>query len=149
MASLRNFLKDKRYILIPLKRINTNHYEIIATVNGVEGRFILDTGASGTCVGMHKAEKFNLQHKATASDVKAAGAGGTGMETLIAKGNHIQIGSWERKRFPIILFDMVHVNTALLEHHANPVDGIIGADILKKGKAIIDYNKNCVYLKSI
>jgi len=45
------------------------------------------------------------------------------------------------------LFDLSHVNTALTQHNAKKVDGIIGADILRKGKAIIDYNKNVLYLK--
>ena len=42
---------------------------------------------------------------------------------------------------------MTHVNTALIAHSAKPVDGIIGADILKKSKAIIDYEKKYLYLK--
>ena len=29
----------------------------------------------------------------------------------------------------------------------NPIDGIIGADILKKSKAILDYKSNKLYLK--
>jgi hypothetical protein len=39
------------------------------------------------------------------------------------------------------------VNTALVSHDAKPVDGIIGADVLKKAKAIIDYEKKLLYLK--
>ncbi|NNL61846.1 MAG: acid protease, partial [Flavobacteriaceae bacterium] len=38
-------------------------------------------------------------------------------------------------------------NTALVNHESEPVDGIIGADILKKGRAVIDYGKNYLYLK--
>jgi len=45
------------------------------------------------------------------------------------------------------LFNLTHVNTALTNHNSNPVDGIIGADILKKTSAIIDYNKKYLYLK--
>ena len=47
-----------------------------------------------------------------------------------------------------MLLDLSHVNTALTEHHAEAVDGIIGADILEKGKAIIDYNKHILYLRT-
>ena len=42
---------------------------------------------------------------------------------------------------------MDHINKALSERGISDVDGIIGADILKKGKAIIDYEKNRLYLK--
>ena len=47
----------------------------------------------------------------------------------------------------MVLFDLSHVNAALVKHDAKEVHGIIGADILEKGKAIIDYNKNILYLK--
>ena len=38
---------------------------------------------------------------------------------------------------------------ALINHNSKPVDGIIGADILKKVKAIIDYDKKYLYLKNL
>ena len=47
----------------------------------------------------------------------------------------------------LVLFDLQHVNTALKEHDARTVDGIIGADVLKKSKAVIDYSKKRLYLK--
>nr|WP_293303254.1 retropepsin-like aspartic protease [Allomuricauda sp.] len=145
MASLNKFLKTKSYTKVPLTLTETNHFEIAAKINGVTGRFILDTGASNTCVGMDKTAFFNMVSEAT--DVKAAGAGATEMETLVSTKNKIQIGDWKKSRLKIVLFDLVHVNKALTSHNALPVDGIIGADILKKGKAVIDYNKKCLYLK--
>jgi len=42
---------------------------------------------------------------------------------------------------------MTHVNTALTQHNAREVHGIIGADILEMAKAIIDYDKMVLYLK--
>lgn len=82
------------------------------------------------------------------SEVKAAGAGAREMETMISERNSIEIGGWIRKKQKIVLFDLVHVNQALIDHQALPVDGIIGADILKKAKAIIDYSKGRLYLKN-
>ena len=146
MKSLKKFLKSKDYERIPLILTETNHFEISARINGVLGRFILDTGASNTCVDMDKVEFFKMASKT--SDIKAAGAGATEMETLISNKNRIEIGNWFKKKQKIVLFDLVHVNQALTSHNALPVDGIIGADILKKGKAIIDYDKQCLFLKS-
>lgn len=145
MSSLKKLLKKKKYICVPLVLTATNHFEIIAKINGISGRFILDTGASNTCVGFDKIEFFDLTSKE--SKIKAAGAGATNMETLISTKNEIKIGSWKKNKLKIVLFDLVHVNEALTAHKALPVDGIIGADILKKSKAIIDYDKSCVYLK--
>ena len=42
---------------------------------------------------------------------------------------------------------MSHVNEALKSYKTKPVDGIIGADVLLKGKAIIDYYNHYLYLK--
>ncbi|WP_350290249.1 retropepsin-like aspartic protease [uncultured Croceitalea sp.] len=145
MKSLKKYLETKKYTRIPLVLTETNHFEVSAKINGVSGRFILDTGASNTCIGMDKIEFFKLVSEA--SEVKAAGAGATEMETLVSNENKVQLGNWKKKKQKIVLFDLVHVNEALTAHKALPVDGIIGADILKKGKAIIDYNKKYLYLK--
>jgi len=146
MGSLKKFLKHKRYSTVPLVITTTNHFEINASINGVKGRFILDTGASNTCVGFDKLKFFNLTSKA--SKIKAAGAGATDMDTQISKKNSITIGNWKKKKIKIVLFDLTHVNSALTAHQAMPVDGIIGADLLIKAKAIIDYKSKTLYLKS-
>ncbi|MCH2195219.1 retropepsin-like aspartic protease [Kordia sp.] len=143
--SLRKFLLDKGYKRIKLNRINTNHYEVKAKINGIEGSFILDTGASSSCVGFEAVKIFNL--KAKDSKIKAAGAGAVNMETQISKNNKVRLGKWTKQRVALVLFNLDHVNTALTQHDAKPVHGIIGADILRKGKAVIDYDKNCLYLK--
>lgn len=145
MKSLKNFLKSKNYCSIPLVLTKTNHFEVSAKINGISGRFILDTGASNTCIGMDKTECFKLNSQD--SEIKAAGAGATEMETLLSINNKIEIGKWKKKKQKIVLFDLIHVNTALQNHETEPVDGIIGADILKKGKAVIDYNKKMLYMK--
>lgn len=145
MKSLKKFLKGKNYTQVPLVLTATDHFEVIAKINGISGRFILDTGASNTCIGFDKISYFKLIPKH--SEIKAAGAGATNMDTQISTKNMIEIGNWSQKKVKLVLFDLGHVNEALVSHNALPVDGVIGADILKKGKAIIDYDKKQVYLK--
>ncbi len=145
MSTLRKFLIQKSYYRIPLVFTKTNHFEIKAVLNNVEGNFIVDTGASNSCVGFEAVDKFSLFTEE--SDVKAAGAGATDMLTQLSKRNELKLGNWHKKRVSLVLFDLTHVNTALTAHDAEPVDGIIGADILRRGKAIIDYHQKCLYLK--
>lgn len=145
--NLKNILFRKGYIKIKLKKINTNHFEIKAKLNGVKGRFILDTGASNSCVDITLVNKFNLEVED--SETKAAGAGAIGMETKISPQNRLELKKWKYNNCHIVLLDLTHVNTALTEHNAKAVDGIIGADILEKGNAIIDYKMKCVYLKNL
>jgi predicted aspartyl protease len=78
MSKLKKNLKKGRYITIPLKLTATDHLEIKAKINGVKGVFILDTGASNTCVGFDKLDHFKLTSEA--SEIKAAGAGAIDME---------------------------------------------------------------------
>lgn len=145
MRSLKKFLLEKGYIKVPLVFTKTNHFEVIAQLNNIEGRFILDTGASNTCVGFDCIKHFNLISKD--SEVKASGAGATNMLTQISKKNSLQIGDWKKQKVNIVLFDLNHVNSALTLHEAMPVHGIIGADVLKTGSAIIDYDKKMLFLK--
>ncbi|MFB9055956.1 TIGR02281 family clan AA aspartic protease [Mariniflexile ostreae] len=145
--SLQEFLIKKGYSKIKLKFTKTNHFEMKAKINGIKGRFILDTGASSSCVGFEAIEAFNLKVKD--SEIMAAGAGASNMETKLSKKNRIKIGTWQHDKIVLILFNLTHVNTALINHNSTPVDGIIGADVLKKGKAIIDYEKKYLYLKAI
>ena len=142
---LQDFLLKQGYTKIKLHLTKTNHFEIIAKINGVKGLFILDTGASNSCVDFDTATMFKLNVKE--SDVKAAGAGAIDMKTQVSNQNNLAIGKWEKTKAVLVLFSLTHVNTALTAHNSKPVDGIIGADILKKGKAIIDYEKKYLYLK--
>lgn len=146
METLKDFLLKKGYSKIKLKLTKTNHFEIKASINGVKGRFILDTGASSSCVGFEAIEQFRL--KVVDSEIKAVGAGASNMSTKLSKSNTVKIGKWERKKTALILFNLTHVNEGLRNHNSNAVDGIIGADILKKGKGIIDYDKKFLYLKT-
>ncbi|RDI10257.1 retropepsin-like aspartic protease [Flavobacterium sp. AG291] len=145
MENLYATLKEKGYTRIKFKISKTQHLLIKGKINGVTGNFILDTGASNSCVGFEGISLFELS--ANDSDTKAAGAGGTGMATQTSLNNKLKLGRWSNKNFGLVIFDMSHVNEALRQYKAKPVHGIIGADILMKGKAIIDYYNHCVYLK--
>ena len=140
-----SFLKSQGYTSINLIKTGTNHYQIKAVLNDIEGLFILDTGASNTCADLTQTEKFKLVSEN--SEIKASSATNLMQETKISKKNKLQVGKWNSKSCSVVLFDMNHINTALNERKIQKVDGIIGADTLKKGKAFIDYEKNRLYLK--
>ncbi len=142
---LRELMEAQDFIRIPLKKLATGHYKMTAKLNDTYGDFIVDTGASSTCVAILQATTFNLLFKI--SEVKAAGAGATGMETHLSQNNILKIKDRKIKNFSCILFDLSHVNKALTEVNESPIHGIIGADLLKKCRAVIDYGRNCMYIK--
>ena len=142
--TLNKFLKRKGYSSVKLIFLETKHYSLSATINGKSGRFILDTGASNSCICNTLEINFNIISKETTE--KASSATSEIGNTKISKNNTIQIGKWENK-INLLTFDMSHINHALNEKKINSVSGIIGADVLKKSKAILDYKSNKLYIK--
>lgn len=145
MNTLYQFLRSRGYTRVRLLTLPTNHYVVIATLNGTLGRFILDTGASTTCVSTELATHFHLNPKP--SEEKASSASANELDTEVAHHNELVIGSWSSKRRSVVLFDMQAVNHALQKLDIETVDGIIGADILQSVNAIIDYKNDWLYLK--
>ena len=145
MENFASVLQQEGYKKIAFKLSKTQHLLIKAKLNGVLGDFILDTGASSTCIAYTAIDFFQLQSEN--SETKASGAGATNMETHIAHGNSLQLGRWKTKDFSVVIFDLSHVNEALQGFHAKPVHGIIGADVLMQGFAIIDYANKYLFLR--
>jgi len=145
MKNLHEKLKKADYKKVKFAITKTQHLLIKAEINGVKGNFILDTGASNSCVGFEGIEHFLLEAKN--SKTKASGAGATGMLTQMASGNKLKLAKWKTKKLDLVIFDLSHVNEALGQYKVKPVHGIIGADVLLKGKGIIDYFNHCLYLK--
>ena len=142
--TLNKFLKSEGYNSVKLIFLKTKHYLIEAKVNSINGRFILDTGASNSCICTSLEDKFKVISEE--SKEKASSANSEMTHTKISKRNVIQIGKWNSNA-SLITFDMSHINNALSQKKIDPIDGIVGADILKKSKAILDYKSNKLYLK--
>jgi hypothetical protein len=145
MRTHYQFLRSKGYTRVRLQTLPTNHYVVVANLNGVEGRFILDTGASTTCVSAELTAHFHLNAKP--SEEKASSASANELDTEVAYHNNLKVGSWYSQRRSVVLFDMQAVNHALQKLDIESVDGIIGADVLQSTKAVIDYQNDWLYLK--
>lgn len=145
MKNLHEVLKKEKYKKIKFKITKTQHLLLKAKINGVKGNFILDTGASNSCIGFESVALFQVE--AEDSKTLASGAGATGMQTQMASNNILQLGFWKDTEFNLVIFDLSHVNEALIQHKSKPVHGIIGADVLLKGKAIVDYYNHYLYLQ--
>ena len=144
-TSLKEFLNQKDFYKIKLHLISSDHYKIVAKINNTKGWFILDTGASTTFVAQTAIEKFKLDIEP--QKIKAYGAGPEEIQTKISKNNKLRIGQWMFETCNIACIDLNPINRAFKSADLAEVDGIIGADVLKKGKAVIDYDKNYLYLK--
>ena len=131
---------------IPFKILSTNHIIVDAAVNDVNGKFLIDTGASNSCIDLNKSEKFKLNYEL--SDEQASSATDEIKDTYISKKNSLLIDKYHINDFDVILFNMQHVIKSLLDKDEIEIEGIIGADILIKYNCCIDYRENKLVVKS-
>lgn len=133
------------YGSIALTRLKTGHLTLQAHVNGVPGRFVLDTGAGRSVIESSRHAKFKLARIDAASGV-AIGAGGN-VPLRMSHGNRLQIGRYVDFGFTAYLMPLQQVNLAFLRRGQERIDGVIGADVLRSGAAVIDYAGAKLYLK--
>ncbi|MBF11875.1 MAG: acid protease [Flavobacteriaceae bacterium] len=128
-------------------RINiskTKHLLCRARINGKKAKLLIDTGASNSCIHSELQDHFKLEKKGDPFD--ASGASEGKMEAVLTAKCIIELGRKFKGEQAFVLLDLNHVNTTLSSQGANKIDGIIGADFLKKNKAIIDYGHRKLFL---
>jgi len=129
--------KQTNYRKIGFVISKSNHIIVTGKINGTVGRFILDTGASNSCIGNEEETHFNVI--AVPNGSTATGAGSMGIQTKISIGNVIHLSRWKTLKATLISIDLTYINLALETHKIKPVNGIIGADLLIEHDAVIDY----------
>ena len=142
---LKEFFEKNNFFRAKLHFLASNHYKVLAKINNQKGWFIIDTGASITFISDKLVNKFNLKIDQTKGD--AQGAGKEKIKTQISKKNILQVGIKKFNNYTIGIIDLDPINSAFKLANLDEVDGVIGADLLKRGNAIIDYQKNYIYLK--
>ena len=123
----------------------SNHIIINILLNKVKGIFLVDTGASNSCINYLKASKFNIELKK--SNELASSATNKISETYYSENNTLTIGNFQKKNLDFILFDMTFINNSLEEKGVSQIDGILGSDILNELKACINYKKKEIILE--
>lgn len=142
------FLAQKGYTTISIKQNAAGLLLIAVKVNGVEGLFILDTGAAVSVVDSSHANRLQLTLQKENASFNGAGAGGQGLEVIPSEGNKVEIGNHTVTDFTLAVMSFDHVSQTLTEAGCEEFLGVIGVDILKPGKAIIDYSTMTLYLSS-
>ncbi len=124
---------------IPLQFTESQHLICRLYINNNEGLFLIDTGASNSCIDHEKASDFDLIPEGDSLPMTAAS------ETqLTARGSQKSIlGTQEQSIMEIsfMLIDLQTINDALEKQYCLPIDGIIGADVLQENNAIVDYGR--------
>lgn len=136
---------------IPFKILNLDgdgfHLLVKLHLNRKAANVIIDTGASKTVFDKSRIEKFVTDKKFATHDKLSSGLGTNTMTSQITTIKKIKIGSLEIENYETVLLDLSHVNHSYASVGLKPIEGVLGSDILRKYKAIIDYEKKVLKLK--
>ncbi len=140
-------LESAGYSPIPMTRHGDAHLTVEARINGVAGTFILDTGAGRTVIDRAAQSRFD-EGRATVATGRATGAGSGGLAIAALPGNRLAIGDYRDDAFTAHFLALDHVNAAFANRGEAPVAGVLGADVLERGGAVIDYPNLRLYLRN-
>lgn len=143
--SLDGWMSDRGYTKVPLVQLPTGHFSVGGTADAIPLFLIVDTGSSHTVIDTERAERFGL----TTED-RGEQATGVGLSTQNVQSGlleDVEIGAVRVGSVRVSVLDLSQVNRVLRGMGNAPVDGIIGADVLMAGEAVIDYGTLTMYFK--
>ena len=114
------------------------HIVVRVVVNGQPANLALDTGAAVTLIDQASVERLGLELEKSRGH-RAIGAGAYGMEIRVSRGNSLRVGSLRLSGVTLRALDLSHALNAISTPKLR-VHGVLGADILVRHGAIIDYN---------
>ncbi len=141
------------YTSIPIQLINIEddglHLIVDAMINEKACKLLIDTGASRTVFDQTRILQFVKSTEFEKHDKLSTGLGTDSMPTSTTTLNDFKIAGIVISDFKAVLLDLSHVNSSYEKMGYDPIDGVLGSDILNKLKAIIDYPKLMLKLKRL
>ncbi|MCB0401365.1 MAG: clan AA aspartic protease [Flavobacteriales bacterium] len=115
------------------------HLLTSVTLNGKPASMIIDTGASRSVFDENRIVQFLGHNNLEEHDRLSSGLGTNTMTSKKVKLDNLTLGDLQLVNYDATILDLGHVNTSYEKLELEPVDGILGGDILKDYQAIIDY----------
>ena len=133
----------KRYIEVPLQLLDIEgegfHIMLKGSIHGKEARFLIDTGASRSVFDPNTMANFieNLQFEK--KEGMTAGVGSSDLESATFIIDTFSIGALEIHDYEAVALDLENIHEMYGKLRLPHIDGIIGGDLLKRHKAVINY----------
>ena len=125
------------------------HLIIEGKINGNKVRLLVDTGASRSVFDHDRIkEALNLESlELKETDKLSTGISSNAIKSHYTKFKSLEFGELLIKDYKAVILEMSHVNKSYQELDLQPIDGVIGSDILKKYDAVIDYGLEVLVLR--
>ena len=108
-------------------------------IHGKEANFLIDTGASRSVFDPKTITNFIDDVQFKKKEGLTAGVGSSDLESATFKIDVITVGDLEIHDYEAVALDLENIHEMYGKLNLPHIDGIIGGDLLKRYKAVINY----------
>ena len=133
----------RRYIEVPLHLLDIEgegfHIMVKGLIHGKEARFLIDTGASRSVFDPKTISTFIDDLTFEKKEGITAGVGSSDLESATFLIDAFSLGEMEITDYEAVALDLDNIHEMYGKLGLPHIDGIIGGDLLKRHKAVINY----------
>ena len=133
----------RRYIEIPIQLLDIEgegfHIMVKGLIHGKEADFFIDTGASRSVFDPNTISSFIDDLTFEKKEGMTAGVGSSNLESATFRIDVFSLGDMEILDYEAVALDLENIHEMYGKLGLPHIDGIIGGDLLKRHKAVINY----------
>ena len=133
----------RRYIEVPLQLLDIEgegfHIMVKGMIHGKEANFLIDTGASRSVFDPKTISNFIDDIQFEKKEGLTAGVGSSDLESATFRIDVFSIGEMEIYDYEAVALDLENIHEMYGKLGLPRIDGIIGGDLLKRYKSVINY----------
>ena len=133
----------RRYIEVPMQLLDIEgegfHIMVKGMIHGKEANFLIDTGASRSVFDPKTIATFIDDIAFEKKEGLTAGVGSSDLESATFVIDSFFIGDLEIHDYEAVALDLENIHEMYGKLGLPRIDGILGGDLLKRHKAVINY----------
>ena len=138
----------RRYIEVPLQLLDIEgegfHIMLKGTIHGKTANFLIDTGASRCVFDPNTISTFIDDLQFEKKEGMTAGVGSSDLESSTFQIDEFSLGELEIHDYEAVALDLENIHEMYGKLGLPHIDGIVGGDLLKRHKAVINYRSKKV-----
>lgn len=133
---------------LTIQAIENDGYHLLTTIliNGKNALIIIDTGASRSVFDETRIIDFIGHNNLSEHDKLSSGLGTNTMTSKKVVLDTLNLNGLVLNHYEATILNLHHVNQSYQKIGLNPIDGILGGDILNDYHAVIDYKNSILTL---
>ena len=133
----------RRFIEVPIQLLDIEgegfHIMVRGMIHGKEASFLIDTGASRSVFDPKTITTFIEDIQFEKKEGMSAGVGSSDLESATFVIDRLGIGALEITDYEGVALDLENIHEMYGKLGLPHIDGIIGGDLLRRHKAVINY----------